>query len=258
MSRPINLTDEMVAAAMKDFASTLSQVRLLDGRLSFQKSFISKDNKTTLWFTPIAWLKMQVLIHKFDTEVGWHGTAERCDGGYVITDILLYPQEVSGTTVEMNMDEYPSWKDTLSDEQFNTLRMHGHSHVNMGTTPSSVDIDHQRKILEQLEQDMFYIFLIWNKKDEKNVKIYDLAQNILYESGDVTVKIISSENFGTFMSDEKNMVSKRPAVTANPYFSLGRNSLSATRSAAQKNTATEQMTGFTDEDLELMGCYGVY
>jgi len=156
------------------------------------------------------------------------------------------------------MDEYPSWKDTLSDEQFNTLRMHGHSHVDMGTTPSSVDIDHQRKILEQLEQDMFYIFLIWNKKDEKNVKIYDLAQNILYESSDVTVKIVNSEIFGTFMSDVKSMVSKRPAVTANPYFSLGRSSLSATRSAAQKNTATEQMTGFTDEDLELMGCYGVY
>lgn len=254
MSRPINLTKEMMEDAMNDFAGSLPKVKLLDGKLSFQKSFVSKDDKTTLWFTPIAWLKMQYLVHKFDSEVGWHGTAERVDDGYVITDILLYPQEVTGTTVEMNMEKYPAWKDTLSDAQFNSLRMHGHSHVNMRTTPSSVDIDHQRKILEQLEQDMFYVFLIWNKKGEKNVKIYDLAQNILYENGDVTVKIISSESFGTFMSDVKNMVSKKPAVvTTNPYFNLGRGSFSATKN----NSVPTQTTSFTDEDLDLIGC-GIY
>ena len=40
---------------------------------------------------------------------------------------------------------------------------------------------------------MFYIFLIYNKKGDKTFKIYDLAKNVLFETSDVTVKIINEE-----------------------------------------------------------------
>ena len=39
----------------------------------------------------------------------------------------------------------------------------GHSHVNMGTSPSSVDLNHQEEILRMLGDNDFYIFMIWNK-----------------------------------------------------------------------------------------------
>lgn len=254
MSRPIKLTPASIEDLCNEFKERVSKLKLADGKVSFSKLFVSTECKTTLWFTPLAWLKMQVLIHRFSTEVGWHGTAERCNGGYVITDILLYPQEVTGATVEMNMEKYPSWKDGLTDEQFNNLRMHGHSHVNMPTSPSAVDIDHQQKILEQLENDMFYVFLIWNKKGERTVKIYDLSQNILYENSDITVGVIESEEIGTFVADMKDMVAKRTAVvTTNPYFNLGRSSFST----AKNNSVPARATSFTDEDLDLIGC-GVY
>ena len=44
--------------------------------------------------------------------------------------------------------------------------MHGHSHVNMGTSPSATDTKLQEDHLAQLQDNDFYIFLIVNKKRE--------------------------------------------------------------------------------------------
>jgi hypothetical protein len=38
----------------------------------------------------------------------------------------------------------------------------------MGTTPSGVDTNLYDQLLGQLEDDMFYIFMIWNKRWEDN------------------------------------------------------------------------------------------
>lgn len=45
---------------------------------------------------------------------------------------------------------------------------------------------------------MFYIFMIWNKRGEKTVKIYDLRENILFETADVTVTM-PDEEFDMFV-----------------------------------------------------------
>ena len=57
---------------------------------------------------------------------------------------------------------------------------------------SSVDDTLYENILSQLDDTMFYIFMIWNKKGDKTCKIYDLAKNILFDTADCEIKIIST------------------------------------------------------------------
>lgn len=156
----------------------------------------------------MAWEKMQLLVKEFDKEVAWHGIAERCEekDTYLISDILVYPQEVTGSTVTTDQSKYENWLMSHDDEVFNNIRMQGHSHVNMAVSPSSVDLSLYERILDQLSSDMFYIFMIWNKRGEKTVKIYDLRENILFETADVTVTIKGMEDMTEFLEEAKELV----------------------------------------------------
>ena len=69
-----------------------------------------------------------------------------------------------------------------------------HSHVNMGTTPSSVDTKQQKAELEN--KTGFYLFQIWNKKLDINTFLYDIDNGIEYERDDVEL-IIEDDEFTT-------------------------------------------------------------
>lgn len=223
MSRLIKMTPEYLDECRKDFEKALQLAKLSDGKLNFTKTFTSGNRKASVYFTPTAWAKMVVLINVFDKEVAWHGVAHRLgevDGeitpansecAYIITDILVYPQEVSAATVEMDTAKYATWlMENIEDERFNNIRMQGHSHVRMGTTPSSVDLNHQEEILQMLGDEDFYIFMIWNKMFEKNVKVYDMKENTLFEQGDVTVHILDEiGSMDEFVANAKAMVKDR-------------------------------------------------
>ena len=225
MSKVIKLTTEQLQECRRDFDTALTTMKLTDGKISFIKTITCPNEKATVYFDPLAWRKMQTLVKEFDKEVAWHGVAYRGDdetkNEYYITDILVYPQKVTGATVNTDQEKYEMWLMQHDDETFNNIRMQGHSHVNMGVTPSGVDETHQAKILEQLEDDMFYIFLIWNKRGDKTVKIYDLKKNILFETLDVTVEILDDgSGIDEFLSDAKKMVEDKPIT---PVYSGGYN-----------------------------------
>lgn len=214
MSKMIKLTPECLAEIRKDFETSLQGAKVADGKISYTKTFGYINRKATVFFTEMAWMKMQTLIREFDKEVAWHGVAFRGEDDtkdeYYITDILVYPQEVTGATVNTDQEKYEMWLMMHDDDVFNNIRMQGHSHVNMGTSPSGVDTTHQEKILAQLEDDMFYIFMIWNKRGEKNIKIYDLAKNILFDGIDVSVKVQDDGELSAFLADAKKMVQDKP------------------------------------------------
>lgn len=220
MSRPIYLTDELKKQALEEFTKTLAGLKMSDGKVSYNKSFTYKgDDKAVVLFTPVAYSKMVGLLMSFDSEVAWHGVGRRVkgeNGVYLIEDILVYPQTVSGSTVEMDTEAYAKWiMENDEDERFNNIIMQGHSHVNFSTSPSAVDTNHQESILDQLKEG-FYIFLIWNKKLEHNTKIYDLDTNTLYENADISYGITSEEyDFAKFIDDAKSRVVKKvvPATT---------------------------------------------
>lgn len=216
MSKPIRLTQEDIDSIRKDFEDVLKNARASDGKVSYTKVLGYINRKATLYFTEDAWNKMQALVREFSTEVGWHGTAKRGDDPskdeYIITDILVpYPQYVTGATVNTEQKEYDQWLySEENDDVFNDIRFHGHSHVGMPTSPSSVDLNHWDGIIEQLEGDMFYIFAIWNKRGDKTIKIYDFAKNILFDTYDIDVKIIAENNgISAFIEASKERVKER-------------------------------------------------
>lgn len=223
MSKIIKVTSKEIDEIRKDFEETLKSVKLSDGKISFTKTFCDTSQKATLYFEELAYLKMLALVREFDKEVAWHGVARRCEdeeNAYIVSDILVYPQEVTGATVNTDQKEYEKWLMSYDDEVFNNIRMQGHSHVNMGTSPSSVDTSLYNRILEQLDGDMFYIFLIWNKRNEKTIMIYDLEKNVLFEPGDITVAICEGDiGMEKFLKEAKEMVQDKAKTYTYPTYS---------------------------------------
>ena len=220
MPKPIRLTEDLIQQMMLEFGESLRKANLADGKVSYSKAFSWKDDtsKVTVLFEPAAYAKMLLLLHNFNNEVAWHGTVDRlADDCFVVKDILVYPQKVTGVTVETDQERYQTWLMELDDEVANALHMQGHSHVNMATTPSTTDLAHQEAILSQLRKDDFYIFMIFNKRLEHTVKVYDLKTNTLYESADVSIGIFSDTgDLETFLADAKDdVVETKPAVTYN-------------------------------------------
>lgn len=223
MSKPIKLTEQYLNECRSDFEKALTLTKLADGKLSFTKTFSCGERKAVVYFTAEAWAKMAILIKEFDKEVAWHGIAHRGEDEskdeYIIEDIVVYPQEVTGASVEMDTEKYANWlMENAEDERFNNIRMQGHSHVNMNTTPSSVDITHQEEILSMLGDDDFYIFMIWNKSFASTNKVYDLKKNVLFEHTDITVKMIGAgEDLDAFLKAAKDMVKNKPYTYNNAY-----------------------------------------
>lgn len=222
MSKIIKMTSQNMDEIRRDFEEALRGAKLSDGKISFTKTFSNIQRKANLYFTELAYLKMLTLVREFDKEVAWHGIAHRCEDeedAYIISDILVYPQEVTGATVNTDQEKYQMWLMSHNDDVFNNIRMQGHSHVNMATSPSTVDTSLYDRILEQLDDDMFYIFLIWNKRNEKTIKIYDLAKNVLFETADVTVSVCESDiGLECFLKNAKEMVQDKKYNPVKPTY----------------------------------------
>lgn len=127
--------------------------------------------------TPLALLKMQALVAAYDKELAWHGVVAKIDDVYTIQDILVYPQIATAATVDANEDEYGKWL-MKNRDVLNNIRMQGHSHVNMGVSPSGTDLTYYKDLLVHVDD--FYIFLIVNKAGLVHVRFYDMTQNILF------------------------------------------------------------------------------
>lgn len=175
------------------------------------------QKKRTICYSKDAWDKMCALIDKCDKEIAWHFVARRgqLDSYYHIDDIIMFPQTVTSATVTSDEQEYAAWVSQLPDETFWQLKGHGHSHVNMGTSPSSVDTDYQLDILNNGISD-FYIFAIWNKKGANYHIIYDAAQNMVYEDADIELELPVSR-WSEWAEDTINNFVKDTAKTTQTY-----------------------------------------
>jgi hypothetical protein len=147
-----------------------------------------------------AQLKMQTLVKNCTKEIAWHGLVRIEDGKYIIEDILLYPQTVTASTVNATED-YDAWLDALPDEQFNAIRMQGHSHVNMGVTPSVTDLEFYDTLVKHIRN--YYIFMIMNKRGDVTYNLYDKANNKIYEHNDITLEYESTTpNYDAWYAEE--------------------------------------------------------
>ena len=186
MAEYLRLTQELIEESVNAYREQLTK-----GIVYGNKPIIPKlkklDLKTKLYFDINAYQKMRYIVNNCDKEVAWHGTVERVEDGFKVTDILLYPQLVTGATVDTDEKEYTNWLTGLGDDVFNSLRFHGHSHVRMATSPSATDEDNRKEFISKIGNDGFYIFFITNKAGDFSVRIYDARANAVYDKEDVTV-----------------------------------------------------------------------
>ena len=127
--------------------------------------------------------KMKVYIDECDQEIGWLGTAHKHGNTYIVDDVMLFDQEVHSTTTEITPEGLSSFGEKILNteggiELWNSIKVWGHSHVNMSTFASSQD-DEQMKVFSDCGHD-FFIRIIGNKKGEMRVDLYDFNTGIIY------------------------------------------------------------------------------
>lgn len=215
MAKPIYMTNNDIESVCAELRQTLNGMKCY-GSIDIKRSFKSDDRIATLYFAPIAWIKMTALVSRFETEVQWHGMVRRIsENEFEIYDILVPPHEVSGATVTSEYKSYIEWMDGLDDDTFNAVRFHGHSHVNMSVSPSSVDNKYRLDLVTQLPKptendDVFYIFLIINKKHEWSAEIYDLTNNALYGTDEICMEcLLGDSDLDSFIAEAKKVAVAR-------------------------------------------------
>lgn len=150
-------------------------------------------------FTLEAFSKMYTAINAEhildDLEIGWMGTVERDGNDFKVTDIFVPEQDVHATTTEITPEGLDKLINKLLDEDrfdcINNMKLWGHSHVNMGVTPS-----YQDKITAQelSTKDGFFIRLIANKKNMIKIDLWDYDKGIEYENLDMEVMMNVIQN----------------------------------------------------------------
>lgn len=156
--------------------------------------------------TPNPWLivkpevkqKMDLLCALAGTyEIAWNGFI-RIPEGYTrdqnvfeLYDVIVYPQIVTGATSETDEDTFGDWfaNTVFPRPDFNNMRFHGHSHVNMGCSPSSTDRTYRDDTLKDMEENDFFFFGIYNKKGEYTMELYDATYNICWETADIHIYV---------------------------------------------------------------------
>ncbi len=149
-----------------------------ESKVSFSQVFIP-----TVQISQTALGKMHNYVQQCPDEIGWLGTAtyDEETNVYTIHDTFLFTQKVHATTTEIKpegLSEFATEILTQEDgmETWNNMRMWGHSHVNMGLTPSAQD-NTQMQEFSQIGQDWF-IRLIANKKGEMKLDLFHYRMGI--------------------------------------------------------------------------------
>lgn len=217
MAKKIYMTDADVESIVGELRSTLSGMKCY-GAIDIKRTFKTDDRFALIYFTPLAWAKMVTLVARYNTEVQWHGCVRRVsEFEFEIYDILVPPHEVTGTTVTSDYKPYGEWLNGLDDETFNSVKFHGHSHVDMSVSPSGTDEKYRLDLVTQLPKpvngmDVFYIFLIINKRHEWSAEIYDFTHNALYSTADIAIDTIFDEDgngLENFMAEAKKVAVSR-------------------------------------------------
>lgn len=281
MAKKIKLGQESKQNLMTQFEQWLNATRFLNKKLTFEMPVMTETARAKVNMTATAYMKMQYLIMNFESEVAWHGVAKRVGTAseFIIDDIMLYPQEVTGSTVNTDQQKYQEWLYALDDDHFNNNRFQGHSHVNMGCSPSAVDLEHQDGLLSQVGDDDYYIFGIFNKKGVRNFMIYDLLNNIYFEDKDVDFEVVEDVSGFKAFIDNLGVVTRKTYATGFAtgagYYTGGQTAITnKTTASTAKTAATSTVTeigtakttqaqkvsradGFDMSDYE-WGAYGQY
>lgn len=144
-----------------------------------------KHRTPDVMYTTEAWQTIRYIVAQCSAEVGWLGLVEyyEAENVYLITDIFVPPQEVTGATTEIESDAMAELANQLLDQNIDTGKLYywGHSHVNMGVSPSTQD---ERQLDEYLEHCPVFIRGIYNKKGDAKVDVFNTAESVVFQCVD--------------------------------------------------------------------------
>lgn len=172
---------------------TVDEKTTLRLRPHIATSAVSMINTPYIFLSPAAYSKMCQYIGRVGLEISWLGSVRELENNcYFIEDVHLFKQTVSAATTDIDeagLNEFFAELLTRENgmELANKIRFWGHSHVNMATNPSGVDIDTMRQFGEQGHPWM--IAGIGNKQGslkfdiwyyQKGIKVTDVGWDIYY------------------------------------------------------------------------------
>jgi len=129
--------------------------------------------------------KMKIYVEENSEEVGWLGMASKEDGFYYISDVMLFDQDVHATTTEITPEGLSEFGMKVLEQEdgmdiWNSIRLWGHSHVNMPTSPSGQD-NSQMEVFADNGHD-FFIRIIANKKSDLALDLYEYTTGVIYKN----------------------------------------------------------------------------
>lgn len=196
MAKRLKLTSKQKKQMLNMYKEQLDSMTLLDATSTSKESFtFNAKKKPVIKFSEKAKLIIKELVQQCAKEIAWNGLVnyDAATNTYEVYDILIFPQIVTGTSVNVDETKYAMWLASLTNEQLEHMRFHGHSHVNMSVHPSGIDTGYQKEMLTMQIKD-YYIFMIFNKSGNMYACIYDVEHNAFYEGDDITIEEESQLN----------------------------------------------------------------
>lgn len=176
--------------------------------------FLKQPIIPKLIYSSKAYATLQLMMgtdHAKTTEFGFLGLVQPVGPDYLVLDFKLIPQEkCSATYWESDDEKYPEWvAKNIPIQSRKHLRLHGHSHVNMHTSPSGVD-NVQINLMSNSVSDYFIQF-ICNHQMVNTINLWNKETNLIFENIEQYVKIadyyikIDSKTNLTFDSGKLNV-----------------------------------------------------
>lgn len=220
------------------------------------KTVIFLNHKYDLYILPEARQKMEIYCDLSTGEIGWLGFVKDLgENGFLIEDVALLKQEVHSTTTEITPEGLLEfWGNTAPEDQLK-IKLWGHSHVNMGVSPSGQDNDQMEYFKDG---NPWFIRLITNKKREYHIDIYDYENGIqvhMDQSDLITYNPKANELKKAIEDEIKEKVSEKkttynpPAKTEKPAYTGGYKRTVYSNKGAKKY----DLPILTDVDVKVIG-----
>ena len=211
MVQIINLTPKLKQKFLKQFEkqlNTLGRQNTATLDLSFPLTLKKGFKKPIITFTQKAWQKCTALVDLCDTEIAWRGVVTKSGNNYTVSDIIVYPQKVTGSTVTTDDEKLFKFEMSIPTEQFNKLCLQGHSHVTFAASPSGTDLQMYENALKNIKDNTFFIFMILNKNKNLWIELYDLSANLKFTKDDIIIKTPENEQLDWAEKEIKTKLEK--------------------------------------------------
>lgn len=143
---------------------------------SFSSEVMVKGGVPKVLVSELAYDKIMAVEDRAPDEVGWLGTAMQLDDGtFLIEDIFILEQEVTGTVTEITNAGLAKFMRRIMSqpngaEIWNKIQYWGHSHDDMGVSPSGQD-NNQMDLFAKSGHSWF-IRSICNSKGDMKIDLY--------------------------------------------------------------------------------------